>query len=166
MPNSSLTQKELKRLFLYDKLTGLFTRKVYMRGGKEAGTLAGVTLRNGRYSIRIYGALYQSHRLAWLYVYGVWPKEIDHINHNPSDNRIANLRDVTHIENTRNQSFRCTNTSGVCGVSWRDDKRKWRSYINVNSKQKGLGHYADKFEAICARKSADAKYDYHPNHGR
>lgn len=98
---------------------------------------------------------------------GSWPKEqIDHINHVRSDNRWINLREATNQENCKNRSISIRNKSGVVGVRWTKGKTKWAAYIHVNSKDKYLGFFFDKFEAICARKSAENKHGFHANHGR
>src|SRR5690242_11158228 len=61
---------------------------------------------------------YYAHRLAWFYVYQVWPKdEIDHINRIPDDNRILNLREANRIENMRNIATPKHNTTGFKGVT-------------------------------------------------
>ena len=60
--------------------------------------MAGSVHSTGYVRIGIDGRKYTSHRLAWLYVHGVWPSDqIDHINRNRSDNRIANLRERRHL---------------------------------------------------------------------
>ncbi|ECH9128545.1 HNH endonuclease [Salmonella enterica subsp. enterica] len=61
---------------------------------------------------------YLAHRLAWFFCYGVWPKEIDHIDNNKLNNSIGNLREVTHQLNQLNMPLRSNNTSGVKGVNW------------------------------------------------
>ena len=86
-----LTQKKVKQYLNYDPLTGEFTWIVHRRCLK-AGSVAGCLYR-GYTSIRISGKQYYAHRLAWLYVYGYFPEhQIDHIDRNPSNNRINNLR--------------------------------------------------------------------------
>jgi len=113
--------------------------------------------------------LFLAHRVAWALYYGVWPKEsIDHINGLPEDNRIVNLREVSHQENQRNKKKHSTNTSGVCGISWDKKSHKWHAYINVRGdvKRKNLGWFSNLEEAIRARKEAEMKYEFHENHGR
>lgn len=83
---------------------------------------------------------------------------IDHLNHNGLDNRKENLRIVTHKQNKFNNPILSTNTSGVTGVSWSKQKNKWRAYITIDNKQKSLGYYFNKEDAIKARKEAEEKY--------
>ena len=108
------------------------------------------------------------HHAVWEEANGPLPEgyEIDHINGVRSDNRLENLRLVTRQENMRNAKVYGTNTSGVTGVAWKKDKRKWKAYIMVDYKQKHLGYYTDWFDAVCARMSANNTYGFHENHGR
>ena len=140
-----ITIDALKRLLKYDPLTGVFTRLTKTTRSK-VGDEAGCSCRGYR-RIHIDGFDYQAHRLAWFYVYGEWPKyDIDHINGNRSDNRIANLRDVPKGINIQNQkSAHPGSESGLLGVSW--NKTKWRAKITLNGQIKYLGHYDDKYEA-------------------
>ncbi|MCK5236074.1 MAG: HNH endonuclease [Deltaproteobacteria bacterium] len=166
MPKSSLTQKQLKEILHYSPETGLFVWLTSPTKSVKIGDIAGTLGSRGYVRIMIEGKNYQSHRLAWFYVYGVWPlNHIDHINHIKDDNRIVNLREATGQENQRNASLRKSNTSGVCGVSLHKTSNKWQATIGANDKNIHLGLFSDKFEAICARKSADNKYGFHANHG-
>ena len=160
-----ITQKRLKEVLHYNPDTGLFTWIAH-RQGVKVGSSAGNTTVQGYRIIGIDGKRYMAHRAAWLYMTGSWPKnQIDHINHIRDDNRIINLREVTHKENKRNQPINKNNTSGVTGVYWNKPLQMWHPKIMVNSKSINLGTFIDKFEAICARKSANNKYGFHPNHG-
>ena len=105
-----------------------------------------------------------AHRLAWLYVYGCWPDEIDHINQIRDDNRIANLRSVDRTTNCQNAS-RQKSESGVTGLVKRYTG-KWEARIQVNKKYIYLGIFSTKSEAIAARKAANVKYGFHENHGK
>ena len=160
-----INQKALKEILSYDPETGGFIWLIAPANCMKAGDAAG-TLDRGYVQIGIKGKLYRAHRLAWLITYGEWPRELDHINHIRDDNRIANLREVTRQENCKNRSPSKRNKSGVCGVCWNKASNKWLAMICVNSKNTYLGAFIDKFEAICARKSAENKHDYHTNHGR
>lgn len=75
------------------------------------------------------------------------PDEIaDHINLNKLDNRRFNLRAATRSQNEANKSIQ-RGTSRFRGVSWDKRRKKWRVTINVNGKQKYLGHYDDEVNA-------------------
>lgn len=115
----------------------------------------------------IFGRLYNAHRVVWALVHGAWPDEqIDHINGDRSDNRLANLRCASVRENARNTKRPAHNSSGVIGVNWRACKSKWRAYIAVNRHTLHLGYF-DSFEAaVTARRSAEKELGFHPNHGR
>ena len=114
----------------------------------------------------ILGRRYQSHRVAWAIHYGEWPDgQIDHINHDRSDNRITNLRVVTNQENHKNMSHRCDNTSGVVGVYWYKRTKKWKAEIRVSGRCIHLGYFKDFDKAVTARKEAERRYDFHENHG-
>ncbi len=114
----------------------------------------------------VFDKKYQAHRVVWLLHTGVWPKGlIDHKNGVRDDNRPSNLRDVTHLGNARNQGLRTTNKSGVTGIYWSKPHRKWRAQIFTGRRLKHLGYFETKCEAISARKAAERKAGFHPNHG-
>lgn len=81
---------------------------------------------------------------------------IDHINRNRTDNRIENLRLVTHKENMRNMSRRIDNRTGITGVQWNKKMYKWTAHLNLwGEKQLYLGSYETKAEAVAARRAAE-----------
>lgn len=84
--------------------------------------------------------------------------EIDHINHDTTDNRRSNLRIVNRSQNNTNKGLRKHNTSGCTGVSWHSKREQWYSRINVNKKTIFLGWFNDYDEAVKARKEAEEKY--------
>lgn len=108
-----------------------------------------------------------AHRVAWAIYYGVWPTDmIDHINGDPLDNRICNLREVSCGENLRNQRLHDRNKTGHHGV-WFDKRRNaYQVYITHNGTRIRLGRKRDLQEAIALRRAAEAKYGFHENHGR
>tara|TARA_R110002167_G_scaffold104166_1_gene268675 strand:- start:1490 stop:1984 length:495 start_codon:yes stop_codon:yes gene_type:complete len=150
----------------YDRDTGLFT---YLKsaGCRKSGDIVGWSdASNGvKYKItKINKVKVRLHRLAFFYVTGRWPIQIDHINGDGSDNRWENLREVSGNENNKNTKILKNNKSGVHGVSWYKGK-KWASKITVMKKQIHLGYYHDFFEAVCSRKSAEVLHGFHINHG-
>ena len=163
--SSDLTVKRLKELYNYDPETGVFTRKVKSGNGLLPGSVAGSPKGNGYLRIQIDGKAYQCHRLAWLYMYGVWPEnQIDHINQVRDDNRISNLRDVTPSQNSRNTKLSENNSSGAKGVYYEGSKGySARIWFDGKSKRLGLFHTFE--EAVEARKAAEAELGFHVNHG-
>lgn len=134
---------------------------------KYANKAAGFTRNDGYLRITLQGKVKYLHRIAWAMQYGEWPEgQIDHIDGNPSNNSIKNLRDVTPQENNRNRAIDRRNKSGVIGVFWCDRTAKWRGQLTVNRNPIHLGYFTNKQDAIAARKAAEIEYGYHENHGR
>ena len=154
----------------YDPATGLFFwRKIGVKqlDSRRAGKRAFVTYFNGYLKGTVRGVQLMAHRVAWKHYYEQDPQgEVDHINGNRLDNRIANLRVVTSLENKRNARRPNHNTSGCVGVSFRADKSRWRAFITLDNRSVHLGYFNDKDAAIDARKAAEARFGFHPNHGR
>ena len=174
------TPETLRKLLSYDPDTGLLMwkrRPLEMFATKNAfkswntrycgnlafGSIDGRGYRQGA----IFSKYCLGHRVAYAVYYGVWPVgDIDHINGDKVDNRIENLREATQTENSRNMKIPTTNTSGVIGVSWDKKARRWRAGITAAGKQVYLGTFESFDDAVAARKAAEVKYGYHPNHGR
>ena len=162
-----LTQDRLRELFHYDPLTGVLTRRVSVSSNAQAGDITGTVDGKGYLQVMIDRKNYRVHRLAWLYVHGIFPdNSIDHINGDTSDNRIINLRDVLQSENGKNQTMPKTNKSGIMGVRWYRQRGKWHAQICVNRKRIHLGYYEDLELAALVRQEAELKYGFHLNHGR
>jgi hypothetical protein len=123
---------------------------------------------NRGYSVAtLMGAPISGHRIAWAVFYGRWAtKTIDHINGDRTDNRITNLREVTHRENLLNAKKRSDNTSEVTGVHWRKSDQKWGAQIHINGRGKTLGAFATFDKAVEARLLAEKDAGFHKNHGR
>ena len=156
---SELTQAILKSLLTYDPETGVFMWRV-SRGTRRAGSSAGANSQ-GYTRIKLLGAQYMAHRLAWLYVNGNLPtQEIDHINRVRNDNRIKNLRLATHSQNTRNAKIRIDNKTGVRGVAWHSQSQSWYAYVHDGQKRVNLGYHKTFAAAVAARSEAEERYGY------
>jgi len=108
----------------------------------KAGAVAGYVGNDGYVRIRASGTRFLAHRLAWFYVHGTWPVgEIDHINGDRSDNRIANLRDVSRLTNRQNmRRAQADNRSGLLGVSLANNRCK--ASIRSGGKNHHLGYFS------------------------
>jgi len=158
---AAITQARLKELLNYDPETGIFTWRVNRRAtqGSKAGARHPT---QGYIAIKIDSVLYRAHRLAWLYVYGVWPpNDIDHINRVRDDNRLSNLRLATRAQNCQNRRIRSDNVTGTTGVCRYKKTQKWRAYIMIRKRQKELGVYDSLAAAILSRKIAEKVYFTH-----
>lgn len=168
MTTAILTQAFVKQILDYNPESGVFYWRVRRKNYVVIGDIAGQkNIKSNYWQLTINGNSYQAHRVAWLYMTGEWPSDqIDHKDHVRHNNRWSNLRLVSNATNARNRSLCKLNTSNACGVNWHKKSNKWRAYIRRNEVNEHLGYFIDWFEAVCARKSAEARYGYHPNHGR
>lgn len=160
-----ITQTELKELLHYDQDTGIFTW-LKSKGNIKANILAGYKDNKKYIHIKVNNKTYLAHRLAWLYMYGEIPNTyIDHIDGNPENNKISNLRLASKNENQWNRKVNKNSTSKVKNI-WFDKKRnKFAVVIQANNKQKMIGRFNTLEEAIIASNEARLKYhgDYSNN---
>jgi len=163
-----ITQEMVLDRLSYDPDTGIFVwRKAYRK--KDIGRVSG-WIHNAKIKpyllLLLYGKSYPAHRIAWLYIHGYMPEfEIDHIDGDGLNNKLSNLREVTHAENCKNKRQSILNKSGCTGVSIHKETGKWRARIRDGKKYFSLGLFANIEDAITARKNAEIKHGYHPNHG-
>lgn len=161
---SGLTQQRLQELLEYSAETGEFTNR-FRSGGRPSGSVAGSARKDGYVKIRIDSRAYYAHRLAWLYVTGSFPVgDIDHLDGDRSNNRFANLRDVSRAENNRNHGMRPDNTSGFPGVSFRKSEQRWQAQIQADGKRQHLGLYATPEEAHAAYSRAASDLGFSGRH--
>lgn len=182
MANKPLpTPEELRQLLHYEPDTGklfwkerpisLFKQDIDAPGRQRTAQKIWNTRYAGKEAFTAksrgyhYGALFNrcvfAHRVIWAIHTGQWPEEdVDHINGNPADNRITNLRALSHRENLRNRAAPRNNTSGIVGVS--AEQNGFVAYIGSFH----LGRWATIEEAAAARYAAMRIIDYHHTHGR
>ena len=150
----------LRSILAYDADTGVFTRLVRTGHRVKVGDVAGSKNGLGYIAISVVGRARYAHRLAWLYMHGEWPAgDIDHIDGNPSNNAIANLRDVSHRVNQQNRRrAQSNNTSGFLGAARK--RKRWQAIISVDGKLRRLGTFDTPAEANAAY--LEAKRLLHP----
>lgn len=161
-----LTQEILQKLFMYDPETGSMTVRLPQHRRKVGDEIGSVGSSHGYREASVFSTTYLVHRLIWMYMTGSFPAYIDHIDHNKLNNRWDNLREVSNQENIKNCSLSKNSLSRVNGVNQIKSTGKFRAYITINGTQKHLGVFDTVEEAMEARKTADAYYAFHENHGK
>lgn len=165
-----LTAERARELLDYNPETGWLTWKVShskrvkagMRAGTREARMPGYFLRR----ICIDNRAYYEHRVIWLIVTGEWPREqIDHVNHDATDNRLTNLRAVTHGENAKNQKLHSNNSTGITGTYWASRESMFAAEIIVDKRKIRLGYFRTLADAAAARKAAETEHGFHENHG-
>jgi len=162
-----LTQEHLKSVINYNPDNGVFTWiKTKKFSDKKAGDRAGGFRKDGYHTIYIEYKKYLSHRLAWLYMKGEFPKNcIDHINGVTSDNRWVNIRAATLKENQANRKTSSNNKTGVKGVSLIRGSI-WRASVYADGKSFNVGCFSNLEDASRAvkKKREELHGEFH-NHG-
>ena len=177
---------EARKYITYDPITGVLrwrarSPEMFYKSNRDADGAAKAfnakwagkpalnrVTEKGYFAGKVCGVCVRAHRVAWALHYGEWPEmDLDHIDGNPQNNAIANLREVTRSENSRNMKVYRTNSSGVHGVGMHSCG-KWRARIapRRGARSIHLGLFNTKEEAIAARKKAEKEHGYHENHGR
>ena len=144
MSKIDLTSSRLRELLNYDPESGSFTWVKRTSNRIKVGDIAGNKLNTGYLQIMIDGCTYTAHRLAWLYMTGMWPvQNIDHIDGCRENNKFSNLRDTTQGINVQNQRKPRSNnkSSKYLGVTLDKRRNKWIAQIHVNGKHVHLGQF-------------------------
>lgn len=155
----TLTLERLREQFSYDPETGWWTPLREM--SPKAFYKQGEPIKNqGRSYIRltIDGREHGAHRLAWFWMTGEWPAQIDHTDRNGCNNAWSNLRIATSRGNGANRGLSKNNKSGVKGVSWSQQSGKWYASIKVDQRSKNLGLFDSKDDAAAAYRRAAERY--------
>ena len=154
--NSNLTQADLLEMFTYSNGNLLWKKhKIKSSIGKSVGYLQ----TNGYTRVNLSIGSYYLHRLIFLYHFGKWPtNQIDHIDGNPKNNCIENLREATNSQNGHNKGKPRNNTSGYKGVSYCKAAKKWEAYMTIDRKRKYLGLFE------CPKEAAKHASQQRSNH--
>ena len=151
-PRNEITAEYVRSILAYDPNTGIFRWKnrsdVSACANQRFGKVAGFADKDGYTVIQIWTRRYCAHRLAWLVTTGAWPaKDIDHINGDRRDCRLANLREATRQQNLRNMKLRPNNKSGFKWVSWSKATKSWKAQIRDGNTNLYLGSFKTREEA-------------------
>lgn len=183
---NEINQTFIKKILDYDPISGSFTWKergaesfqhspepIKSRNifngqfcGKKAGSeLTSKRSKTSYIAIKINGKSYKAHRLAFLFMEGFIPEEVDHIDHNGVNNSWINLRASNKNDNAKNHPIQHNNKTGMAGVNWHKSAKKWQVRANNNGKRVDLGRYSTLEEAIKVRKDYEVKFKYYENRG-
>jgi len=150
-----ITKRLLKRIILYEIDTGIFFWKIQPANYIPKGTRAGyINKKTGYRIIGIGGKEYKANRLAFLYMTGIMPKEVDHKNRIRHDDRWINLQASSRCHNMQNQSLSSANKTGYTGVHWYKRVQKYIAYIEFKRKRYHLGYFKNLSQAVRARQRA------------
>jgi HNH endonuclease/AP2 domain len=141
---SSLTLAEIGHAFTYNPKTGVLRWWHPRTNSNKPGDIAGSIGPNGYRQVRIGKIDYLVHRLIWFYIYGAWPRhEIDHINGDRADNRLANLREANKWQQQCNSKSHKPHR----GVFKTKNGKRWRTQLKANGKLYYLGTFDTETEA-------------------
>ena len=151
-----ITQSETNQLFSY--VDGVLYWKISRSNCVHVGMCVGAEDSNGYQATTINRKHYKVHRLIFLMHHGWLPSEIDHIDNNPRNNKIENLRPTTRRQNQFNAKIRRDNTSGVKNVTWSAQSKKWR--VQVRHANGRYTKYVDDLD-LAALVAEEARNKYH-----
>lgn len=146
-----LTYEYLKDNFYYDM------GHLWRIDGDDEVYVGTVSEHNDKLYLRctIHNRNYYVHRLIFWLEKGYLPKLVDHKDQDTLNNRIENLRDLSHSLNLLNAKIKTTNTSGVTGVRWNKNAEKWIARITYQGKEYHLGCFDTIEEATLARRNKE-----------
>ena len=154
--------KQAQENFIYSNGNLLWAKKSAER--IKIGDIAGAKTTKGYVKVIVNGKFYRAHRIIFLIHYGYLPKLIDHIDGNPSNNKIENLREATNSQNQHNRKINANNVSKTKGISWEKSTKQWRVDLGVNGKRKHFGRFFDL--ELAELVSTEARNKYHKQFAR
>ena len=112
--------------------------------------------RDGYGKFQFPGAGQYAHRIAYQLLVGpIAPgMQVDHMCHNPGCVNPDHLRIATNTENQQNLRNGRGNKSGVLGVHWRADAKKWQVTVKHQDHSRHVGYFADLDDARAASEAA------------
>ena len=156
MADQDITKEILN--FLFDYKDGELYWKFSLSCKSPKGTVAGSIKHDNYRRIGLNKKVYLAHRLIYMMFHGYIPKIVDHIDGNPLNNNIENLREATKSQNCQSQKLPINNTSGYKNISWNKKYNKWRVALKVNNKEIHIGYFANLELADLVAQEARNKY--------
>jgi len=138
-----ITKDYLNYLFEYKNGELFWKNKTSQFSNIKIGQKAGCFDKDGYIVIVLNKKQYGAHRLIFMMNYGYMPSQIDHADNNPSNNCIKNLREATISQNMQNAIISKRNKSGVKGINFDKNSKKWIVRLAVNGERKYFGVYND-----------------------
>lgn len=176
----------LKECFNYDPIEGKLywnndrplshfkTKGAYLSwksqwSGKEAGNLAKIKGHLVYRQVLVNKIRTTGSKVMYALYYGHYVEMVDHLDGNPLNNKIENLKASSAKENAKNLRLSKNNTSGIVGVNWYEHVGKWRAVgtetCGTKRKNISLGYHTSLFDAACARISWQNNNGYSLRHG-
>jgi hypothetical protein len=130
----------LRACFSYDD--GVLRWKVSPSRPVLAGAIAGTAREGGYRAVKLRGKMYLTHRVIFAMHYGWWPTEVDHIDGNPKNNRVENLRAANKSQNQHNAHKRRNSRTPLKGVHWCVRDKRWIVSLQAERKKYLGGRYS------------------------
>lgn len=143
---SQQATEKLRLNYTYCSDTGEITN---VKTGRVITGLTSAGYKMVQFRLDGYQHKYLAHHVAWFLTHGVWPTELDHVNRDRADNRMANLRETTRAANLRNRSDASSIQSQYDCVSWHKAHKKWQARMpyRLDRKRTRIGYFDCEHEA-------------------
>lgn len=128
----------LRQILEYDPETGVWR---WQACHQRYGWPAGCRNKAGYLRIHVGGKLEYAHRLAFLYMTGEMPDQVDHIDGDRANNAWRNLRETDASRNAANAKLARNNKVGLKGVSWCQSANRYQASICCQKQQRHLGFF-------------------------
>jgi len=173
----NLSVSFIRSILNYDPISGIFTWKQRQGEGRgvsifnalyaglPAGTIVSSNKSKTNYiAIKLNGKSYKAHRLAFLFMGENLPDEVDHLDHDGTNNKWENLRASNRLDNMKNLPIQKSNKTGVIGVNWHKAANKWQARaVDCSGKRVDIGRYDSFEDAVSARKKYEVEFKYYKN---
>jgi len=161
-----ITQQQLKELYHYDPLTGIWTRIKCMNSRHPVGQILSAVSVRGYPKVMINKKVYMLHRLAWLYVHNYIPDVIDHDDRDKLNCKLENLKDSSMQKNSKNRKLPSNNTTGEMGICFDKSTNRYMLQVTKLNGKRINRRFNTIEEAVLARDKIYEEEEYHVSHGK